>query len=295
VPGYQTDRLLGKTSLGAELWAGTGPDGRPVVVKVFRDLAGALGKFDLRAQDLLTRLKHRHLLRFHGAWVLDVNGAVASQAPGKPPDADTARALVLISDQAPKSLLHRLKECQGEGQVGIPVKEVIVYLAQAAKALDFLNAAQHSWDGRPVSLQHRDIRPENLLLSNGTLKVSGFDLTCVVEGDSVAVPGKQLDFTPAYMAPERAKGVVSSKTDQYALALTYCKLRTGALPFEVPGTVREVVRLHAEGKLDLDRLLTVDRNVIARATALKPTNRFPSCTVMVQALQHAWGLTVVDL
>jgi serine/threonine-protein kinase len=89
------------------------------------------------------------------------------------------------------------------------------------------------------------------------------------------------------MPPERTRGLVSRKSDQYSLALTYFHLRTGALPFDPQATAQEVVRLHAEGGLDLSALPPEERGVIARATSLTPAHRFTSCTELVQALEKA--------
>ena len=53
-------------------------------------------------------------------------------------------------------------------------------------------------------------------------------------------------MTPAYAAPEFFKKQTSSQSDQYSLAVTYCHLRGGRLPFT--GGMAEVMAGHLRGR-----------------------------------------------
>src|SRR5207237_2673499 len=85
-------------------------------------------------------------------------------------------------------------------------------------------------------------------------------------------------------------GTVTSWTDQYSLAITYFHLRTGTMPFPKNIPFNELIQIHLHGKLDLTQLAESERGVIARATKVKPEERFPDCTSMVRVLQKAVGL-----
>src|SRR5262249_39255279 len=139
------------------------------------------------------------------------------------------------------TLWQRWREAANQGLPGIPTAEVHGYLHEAAKGLDFLNDRQHSSGSGPatgaatekvVGIQHKDIKPENLMLVGGTVKVADFGLAKLLEHTVTNVSG---GLTPAYAAPEFFQGKATRWSDQYCLAVTYCKLRGGRLPFEGAG------------------------------------------------------------
>src|SRR5262249_52112445 len=88
-------------------------------------------------------------------------------------------------------------------------------------------------------------------------------------------------------APEMFTSVVTSWSDQYCLALTYFKLRTGASPFPPASKPNDIIKCHVHGKLDLSRLPEGERTALARATAVKPESRFPNWVGLVQELERA--------
>ncbi len=78
------------------------------------------------------------------------------------------------------------------------------------------------------SLQHLDIKPENLLILGGRVKVADFGLVKDIQDPSVSLVG---GWTPVYAAPEVFKGHPSYRSDQYSLAIVFQELLTGVLPF----------------------------------------------------------------
>jgi WD40 repeat protein len=183
-----------------------------------------------------------------------------------------------------KNLGERLEECQEEGLAGIPVDELLGYMEEAAKGLDRLNLYEHDLGEGPMRIQHCDIKPANMMLVGGAVLVCDFGLAQVL-GDAHVT--QSITGSPAFMAPECfEKDGTSTNRDQYALAVAYHELRTGALPFdeESYAAVRDA---HAKGTLNLSRLPAAEQVVIRRATSVKPSDRYPSSTEMVQALKQA--------
>ena len=90
-------------------------------------------------------------------------------------------------------------------------------------------------------------------------------------------------WTLAYAAPEFFDGFTSNRSDQYALAVTYCQLRGGKLPFF--GTDVTVTAGHLLGTPDLEALPEAERPILARALSKRPEDRWPSCTAMIEALR----------
>ena len=83
---------------------------------------------------------------------------------------------------------------------------------------------------------HRDLKPGNVLLAaDGTVKISDFGLVKRLESDSGQTRSGSILGTPAYMAPEQARGenqTVGPAADQYALGAILYELLTGRPPFQ---------------------------------------------------------------
>src|SRR5262249_42948974 len=88
-------------------------------------------------------------------------------------------------------------------------------------------------------------------------------------------------MTVAYAAPEFFNGQTSDRSDQYSLAVTYCQLRGGRLPFE--GTQQQVMIGHIMQPPDLAMLPEAERPAVARALAKKPAERGPPCRASAEA------------
>jgi serine/threonine protein kinase len=285
VPGYKLVRLLGKGGYG-HVWEASAPGGKKVALKIIRNLEGVQGKQEFKALELIKGVDHNHLMELHAFWLLDRNGNVIPDEERDRPDAPTPSILVIASKLANMNLLQRLNECRGDGIEGIPLPELMNYMRQAAEAIDYLNTPQHQLGDRKVSIQHRDIKPENILLASGVVKVGDFGLAKVVEGTSAVIHGDSAGLTLAYAAPEMFTSVVTAWSDQYCLALTYFKLRTSGWPFPSDAKPNDIIKSHVLGKLDLSRLPEVEQPVIARATAVKPENRYPACMAMIEDLER---------
>src|SRR5262249_6790201 len=154
------------------------------------------------------------------------------------------------------------------------------YTHEAAKGIDFLNEPRHTVAGRVGhSIVHCDIKPQNLLLLGGGVKVADFGLADAIERSITSRTGA---MTPAYAAPEIFQGQVSRYSDQYSLAVTYCRLRTGGLPFR--GNQLQVMAGHLTRPPDLSLLPAPERDIVARALAKQPQDRWPSCRAFAEEL-----------
>jgi serine/threonine protein kinase len=294
VPGYRLERCLGRGGYG-EVWQAIGPGKSKVALKII-NLSGVKGQQEYRALAALKdQLDHVHLMKMQLFWLLDLWGEVIPDEDHDRDDGPKPLYLVILTDLAAKNLKQRLKECQDQGHAGIPPKELLRYMRQTADALDYLNSDIHDIDGRTGAIIHRDIKPENILLtSSGQVKVCDFGLAKLMQGPSLDVSVNSEGMTPYYGAPEVHSKKLTLWTDQYSLAVTYYHLRTGRLPLDTSLSYPEQIIRLGRAELDLDALADAERNVIARSTQLESSERFPTCSEMVEELARAIGISASD-
>ncbi len=107
----------------------------------------------------------------------------------------------------------------------LPTDEVFRIAEEVADALDYAHNK---------GVVHRDVKPENILLSNGHAVVADFGIAralCAACGDNLTVAGYPIG-TPGYMSPEQGSGEeVDPRTDVYSLGAVVYEMITGQPPF----------------------------------------------------------------
>lgn len=296
VPGYRLEKCLGKGGYG-EVWQALGPGKTKVALKIVKDLGGMKGKQEWQALEATKdELDHPHLMKMQAFWLLDARGQVIPDEEQNLPGGPQPAYLVILSELAVRNLQQRLKECHELGLPGIPQRELMEYIRQAARALDYLNTRKSNSFGERGAIVHRDIKPENLLLTrSGDIKVCDFGLAKFMDGTVLSVSTNSQGMTPYYAAPELLRKKLTRWTDQYSLAITYYHLRTGRLPLDTNLPQIEQWMQLGEGRLDLSGLPEPERVIIERATQLEPTERYPNCTELVAGLFGSVGLPLPDL
>src|SRR4051812_9078713 len=110
----------------------------------------------------------------------------------------------------------------------LPVAECVAILRDVTRALAFAHAE---------GVVHRDIKPDNILLSGGTAVVTDFGIAKAVDASSAHASATLTQLgvalgTPAYMAPEQIVGEsVDHRADIYSLGVVAYEMLTGATPF----------------------------------------------------------------
>lgn len=288
VPGYRLEAFLGRGGFG-EVWKADGPGGTPAAIK-FISLSGKQGLKEFRALGLVKRIRHPNLVPITAFWLKDRDGRVleteigdsltqlpSKAAPGQPAE------LIIAMGLGDRNLLDRLEQCREEGLPGVPPEELLDYLEDAARAIDYMNSPVHDLGHGAVAVQHCDIKPQNIMIVGGAAQVCDFGLARALDDVRVTTAAG----SPAYGAPECLEGnKPSASTDQYSLAISYVELRTGELPF-ADQSLMGVINAHLQGQLDLSRLTPPEREVILKATARNPDARFPNTQKMVRALRRA--------
>jgi serine/threonine protein kinase len=235
-----------------ERWSAVDAEGLPAVVYIYPLWRESEADIRSRVEPLL-QLRHPHLLEVRAYRLL----------PGR---------LIVVEEAAEGSLRERLKACRRVGLPGVPADELVRYVGEAAGALDYLH-------GRGVL--HRDIKPDNLRLKDGRVKVADYRASVARRPDGVSDSG-----TPAYMAPERWRGETGERSDQYSLAVSYVELRLGRRPF-AETDFAAVALAHLQHDPDLGDLPAPEQGVLLRALAKDPAQRHPSCREFAEALAAA--------
>jgi formylglycine-generating enzyme required for sulfatase activity/serine/threonine protein kinase len=252
LPEYVLVRELGSGGFG-QVWLATGPGGFEVALK-FLMLGGAAGETELKALQMMKGIRHANLLALFGVW-------------------EAGGWLVVAMELADRSLLDRLNEAVKQGHVGIPCEELLDYMRDAARGLDFL---------ADKGVLHRDVKPHNLFLSGNSVKIADYGLAKVLAKTLATASTK---MTPAYSAPEFFNGKGSKSSDQYCLAVSYCHLRGNRLPFT--GELPTIMAGHLTREPDLSMLPPEERPIVAKAMTKEPGQRWPSCKAFVEALATA--------
>lgn len=260
IPGYRTVRRIGAGGYG-EVWAAQAPGDLNKAIKfVYGLLDEDRAARELKALNRIKGVRHPFLLSLERIEIVDGQ-------------------LLIVTELADSSLKDRFEECRAQGLPGIPRDELLRHLRDAADALDYMSD-QHS-------LQHLDVKPENLLLLGGRIKVADFGLVKDIHDHTASMMG---GLTPVYAPPEVFEGRPSRRSDQYSLAILYQEMLTAALPF--PGrTAAQLAAQHLNAKPRLTALPAEDQPAIARALSKKPEDRFTRCGDLVDALLAAGKLT----
>jgi streptogramin lyase len=265
--GYRIEELIGRGGMGVVYRANDLRLRRPVAIKLVAPTLALDGRFRerfARETELVMSFEHPNVVPIYDAG--DVDGHVYL-------------AMRLVDGTDLGSLLR------AEG--ALEPAHTMTICAQIASALDAAHAR---------GLVHRDVKPSNVLLDGSEhVYLADFGLTRRLD-DQVGDPGEDRSIgTPAYFAPEQLDGEsVDGRADVYSLGCVLYECLTGERIFPRRSRLAEAwAHLEEEppraSRTRPDLPETVDE-VIARALAKDPAQRYPTCGALVAAAESALGL-----
>ena len=273
IAGYQIERQIGRGGMAVVYRAFDPRLGRSVALKILApELASdaAFRERFNREMRAAAAVDHPHIVPVYDAG--EANGSLFI-------------AMRYVAGQDLRTLLDR--------EAALSPSRVTRIVSQVASALD---------EAHSRGMVHRDVKPGNMLI--GTVAGSGqpdhvylsdFGLSKQsVSSNSLTATGQFLG-TLDYMAPEQVAGrPIDGRADLYALACSAFEMLAGRPPFKREESVAVLWAQVSAPTPSLRALRpelppAVDQ-VMARAMAKAPGDRYRSCTEFAHALREACGL-----
>ncbi len=168
----------------------------------------------------------------------------------------------------------------------LPLQDALHITFQVAEGLSYAHAH---------GVIHRDVKPENVLLSGNSALVADFGIARAVSAAGVPTltdVGQPVG-SPAYMSPEQLAGsrAIDGRTDVYSLACVLYEMLVGEPPLldvaegSAPGRAALETGLRAQGASP--RTARLIKEAMSRALAAQPADRFASVDDFVARLQSA--------
>jgi serine/threonine-protein kinase len=226
---YRIERELGVGGMATVYLARDVKHGRDVALKALHpDLSATLGRERfLREIQMAARLSHPHIL----------------------PLFDSGEAAGVLYYVMPvvrgESLRDRLTR-----EIRIPVQDAVRIAAATAQALAYAHEQ---------GIVHRDVKPENILLQDGTSLVADFGIGKAISavGEAGMTQAGMAVGTLAYISPEQAAGeAVDGRSDQYSLGCVLYEMLVGEPPFTGPNVQAVIAKRFVQTPADVTALGT---------------------------------------
>lgn len=267
IKGYELKERIGAGGFGAVYRAYQSTVGREVAIKFI--LPGHanepefIRRFEAEAQ-LIARLEHPYIVPLYDFW-REPEGAY------------------LVMRWLRGGSLHDLLSQQG----AMGLEDTVSMLEQLSQALHTAHR------GKVI---HRDIKPGNILLDeDGNAYLADFGIAKDHALTEAVTNPDAVIGSPDYLAPEQARSeAVTPQTDIYSMGVVIYEMLSGEHPFPNLSPIERLYKHLNEPLPDLENLddnIRGDINdVIQKATAKDPQQRFSDAIALAQALREAAGL-----
>ncbi len=222
------------------------------------------------------RLSHRAIVRVFDLMELGPDGQVSKA--GKP------HALAIVMELLTGETLSDLLMKKGK----LSLDEALDVIIPVAGALAHAHRA---------GVVHRDVKPDNVFLAkdpDGIVipKVLDFGVSKIASSDTpgLTAAGVMLG-TPSYMSPEQAKGApsVDARSDVFSAGILFYMMLTGANPFEAESFHAVIEAIIEREPPRIAELPDAIWQVLAKALAKDPAQRWSDGTELQIALRKASG------
>jgi serine/threonine protein kinase/class 3 adenylate cyclase/tetratricopeptide (TPR) repeat protein len=186
--------------------------------------------------------------------------------------------------------LSGIQRAAAKTRTSIPFRVSAAIIRDAALGLDHAHAASDA-NGKPLSIVHRDISPQNIMVrGDGVTKVVDFGIAKAANRSSRTQTGT-LKGKLRYMSPEQVQGQeMDGRSDQFALGLTLWKLCLGRDLFEAETPIETFKKILFEPIPQPSSVIKgfppALESIILKSLAKEPKDRYPRCAEMAVALRN---------
>ena len=260
---YRLEKEIGKGGMATVYLGEDLRHQRRVAVKVLRpDLSAIVGAERFLNEIRVTaNLQHPHILPLYDSGSAD--GLLFYVMP-------------YVQGESLRDRLTREKQ--------LPIDEAVRIAREVAGALDYAHRQ---------GVIHRDVKPENVLIQDGTALVTDFGIALAVSqagGTRMTETGLSLG-TPFYMSPEQATGdrQIDARSDIYALGAVLYEMLSGDPPHTGSTAQAVIAAVVTEEPRDIatrrPRLAPHVAEAVHRALEKLPADRFATAADFARALE----------
>jgi serine/threonine-protein kinase len=292
---YEVESVVGQGGMGRVLLARDSVLGRRVAIKIMRDdlglppevRAAVIARMRQEAR-AAAAVSHPNMVTLHD---MGEEEPVGLYLVFEYVEGPTLREAIENASPEHKTPSLRMK-IGATGKAEVPERgaldphDVVRIALEVAGALDLAHAA---------GVIHRDVKPENVLLSATGAKITDFGIARMP--DSTLTLQSTVMGTPAYSAPETfSAAAFSARSDQFSLACTLYEALTGDRAFPGDDPVAVAAKVATEDPAPLrSHGGALDRasQVMLRGMAKDPARRFATCGDLADALADALEPTLM--
>jgi WD40 repeat protein/serine/threonine protein kinase len=267
IKGYELHERIGAGGFGAVYRAFQSTIGREVAMKIIlpghANHPDFIRRFEAEAH-VIARLEHPYIVPLHDYW-RDPDGAY------------------LVMRYLRGGSLHDSLQKQG----AFALEDVVTLMEQVTQALHVAHRNQ---------VIHRDIKPGNILMDeDGNAYLADFGIAKDHTISQNITDPDGIIGSPDYLAPEQARSEsVTPQTDIYSLGVVLYELLEGTHPFPAQSPIERLYKHLNQPLPDItlldDKIREAVNEVIQKATAKNPQQRFKDVIMFAQALREAAAL-----
>src|SRR5580692_8013417 len=199
--------------------------------------------------------------------------------------------LYIVMEWVDGESLAKVRKFAAKAHVRLPLGLSLRIISDACAGLHAAHELKGS-DGEELGVVHRDVSPQNILVSTGgAVKVIDFGIAKAENRMGTRTRTGIVKGKVQYMAPEQARGEPHDRrVDVWALGICLYELVSDRLPFDGDSPLEVLRRITFEDPPPIEEVVPSSvREIIATALARRPEDRFPTAAALRRAIENALG------
>jgi serine/threonine-protein kinase len=181
-----------------------------------------------------------------------------------------------------------LKRAHEAGMVFPPALALYI-VTVVCRALSYAHGKSRG--GKPLGIVHRDISPNNVLISEqGEIKLADFGIAMAQRKREKTAAGV-IKGKVAYMSPEQASGAaIDKRSDIFSVGSLLYRMMTNVLPFEAPTDLEQLLRVQKADVTPIEKskpgVSAAVQTIIMKAMRLAPPERYQTADEMLADVER---------